>query len=79
MRNEIKKFKTVQLSDTTFDRPFQTIMCVEIEECESPMSSQSHIDEEKNLKIILDSMFSSICSEYNEAAENEKRRRKSNW
>ncbi|EMR81460.1 hypothetical protein BcDW1_9960 [Botrytis cinerea BcDW1] len=79
MRYEMKKFKTVQLSDTAFDRYFQAILCVEIEECESPTSSQSHIDEQKDIEIILDSVFSSMCSEYNEAAENEKRRRKSDW
>ncbi|KAM0170052.1 hypothetical protein ACHAPF_009422 [Botrytis cinerea] len=79
MRYEMKKFKTVQLSDTAFDRYFQDILCVEIEECESPTSSQRHIDEQKDIEIILDSMFSSMCSEYNEAAENEKRRRKSDW
>lgn len=79
MRYEMKKFKTVQLSDTAFERCFQDIIS-DLAKCwQSPTSFQGNIDEEENLDVNYDSIFSSICSEYNEAAEYEKRRRKSDW
>ncbi|TGO51739.1 hypothetical protein BCON_0155g00220 [Botryotinia convoluta] len=81
MRYEMKKFKTVQLSDTAFERSFQEIMrAVEaMEECQLPTSSQSNVDEDENVESTTDPVFLSMCSEYNEAAEYEKRRRKSDW
>ncbi|KAF5873762.1 uncharacterized protein Bfra_005226 [Botrytis fragariae] len=81
MRYEMKKFKAVQLSDTAFERNFQEIMrAVEgMEECQLPTSSKSHGDGDENVDSTSDPIFLSMCSEYDEAAEYEKRRRKSDW
>ncbi|TGO59844.1 hypothetical protein BOTNAR_0155g00160 [Botryotinia narcissicola] len=79
MRYEMQKFKTVQLFDTAFERCFQNIISDLAKYWQSPTSSQGNIDEEENFDLNLDSMFSSMRSEYNEAAECEKRRRKSDW
>ncbi|KAF7948914.1 hypothetical protein EAE96_008095 [Botrytis aclada] len=81
MRYEMKKFKTVQLSETAFERKFQEIMrAVEaIEECQLPASSQSHIDEGQTIESTSDPFFWSMCTEYSGAAEHEKMRRKSDW
>ncbi|TGO41239.1 hypothetical protein BHYA_0024g00160 [Botrytis hyacinthi] len=79
MRYEMQKFKTVPLSDTIFERYFQDVMSELAKYYQSPTSHQGNINEKEYFEVTLDSMFSSMCSEYNEAAEYEKRRRKSDW
>ncbi|KAF7930870.1 hypothetical protein EAE99_004120 [Botrytis elliptica] len=81
MRYEMKKFKTVHLFDTAFERYFQeTMSAIEgMEERQLLTSSQSHIDGDKSLESTSDPVFLPMCSEYNETAEYEKRRRKSDW
>ncbi|KAF7880827.1 uncharacterized protein EAF02_006718 [Botrytis sinoallii] len=79
MRYEMKKFKTVHLFGTAFERNFQkTMWTIEgMEERQLLTSSQSHVDGDESLESTSDPIFLSICSEYNETAEYEKRRRKS--
>ncbi|KAF7877659.1 hypothetical protein EAF04_001330 [Stromatinia cepivora] len=83
MRYEMRKFKTVQLSETEFERNFQYIMTQLAEEdyfkkisSGKPSKSLGTFSDDDG---DLESAFSSMCKEYDDTAENEKKRRKMEW
>lgn len=83
MRYEMRKFRVVLLFPSEFESNFQKLM-KKIEEWEDPPEKEAEEAAGSIESFLLthgegESVFNSMCREYQIAAETDKRRRKSEW